>query len=377
MLFSPAFVALLLVQFTYGTAFSTFFVLPKYLIEALHAPAVLVGNAHGAFALAGAVAVPLVGALVDRRGRKPMLIAGLALGCVSYPVLGWVTAPGWILLLRVLHGFSFSMVFASGGTLAVDLAPAARRGEAVGYFGTAMLVTNAFGPALAESLAAQLGWAAVFVSCSIYSALALMAASLIRAPSFARTGSAWSVPFSVPLSGAYLASLAVGIGVGASKTFIPATLTESGERIGPYFLSYTAGAVLQRIVFGSLPDKLGRLRATVLALSTYAFALLVASSLQARWLLWAAPAIGLAHGLAYPASAALSVDLCRPHQRGRVTAWCAGCFNLGFALSASGLAPLEPQLGYRGLVACGGAMLILCSYAVLRLVNSRQVAPSA
>lgn len=376
-LFSPAFVALLVVQFAYGTAYSTFFALPKYLIETLDAPATLVGNAHGAFAIAGAVAVPAVGAVADRFGRKPMLVGGLILGGISFAPFGWVTTPELLLLMRVLHGFAFSMVFASGGTLAVDLAPPTRRAEAVGYFGTAMLVTNAFGPSLAEVVAERYSWSAVFVLCSVYCLFALLAAVVMRTPSFSRGQRTWSVPYSLPLAGAYLASLAVGVGVGASKTFIPAIIvSEASMSLGPYFATYTVGAVVQRTLFGSLPDRLGPLRATVTALSVYALALLLVSSLSTGWLLVAAPFVGLAHGLAYPASAALSVDLCQPDERGRVTALCAGFFNLGFALSASGLAPLEPWLGYRGLVACGGATLILCSYVVLRLVNTRSLVTS-
>ena len=373
-LFSPAFVALLLVQFAYGMAFTTYYALPKFLIQVLHAPATLVGNAHGAFALAGALAVPLVGVISDRWGRKPIMLAGLLLGCLSFPLMGYLANPAWILTTRILHGFSFSMVFASGGALAVDLAPSTRRAEAVGYFGSAMLMTDALGPALAEFIAARWGWPRVFLLCSAYSAAGLLVALRLHAPKFSRPDGAWTIPHSLPLSGAYLASLALGIGVGASKTFIPATLVvETGQRIAPYFVCYTAGALLLRLAFGSLPDRLGYLRATVLSLSMYAFSMLAAASLSAPWLPLAALFIGMAHGMAYPSSAALSIDLCHPQERGRVTALCAGFFNVGFGLSATGLAPMERWLGYRGLVACGGILLLVCTYGVLRLVHTRRV----
>jgi predicted MFS family arabinose efflux permease len=266
------------------------------------------------------------------------------------------------------------MVFAAGGTLVIDVAPPARRAEAVGYFGIAMLTTNAIGPALAESIAAGFGWAAVFSLCSAYCVVALVAALMLRAPSFEPSSGAFSIPRSWPLAGAYLASMAVGIGVGASKTFIPASLTQAGEPIGLYFVAYTLGAMLQRLGLGWLPDRLGRARATVLSLMVYAVAMLVVSTLQANWMLLLAPVIGMAHGMAYPASAALSVDLCAPQERGRVTAFCAGFFNLGFAVSASGLAPLEPWVGYRGLIAVGGVMLMACAFGVARLVGERRVA---
>lgn len=376
-LFSPAFVALLLVQFTYGLAFTTYFALPKFLIEVLNAPATLVGSAHGAFALAGALAVLVVGAVADRYGRKPVMIAGLLLGCLSFPLMGYLTTPAWILATRVLHGLSFSMVFASGGALAIDLAPPARRAEAVGYFGSAMLVTDALGPVLGEWIAEQWGWKQVFLLCSVYCGMGLLVSIRLHAPLLSRQrGGAWTVPFSVPLAGAYLASLALGLGVGTSKTFIPATLVvEAGQRIAPYFVCYTGGALLQRLAFGKVPDRLGHLRATTLSLTLYAIAMLSAAALPAPWLLLAAPVIGIAHGMAYPASAALSVDLCRSEQRGRVTALCTGFFNVGFGTSATALAPFEPALGYRGLIAAGSILLLACAWAIVRLVNTAPSKP--
>jgi MFS family permease len=375
-LFTRAFTLLLLVQFSYGTAFSTFFALPKYLLEVLAAPSTLVGNAHGAFALAGALAVPFVGAAIDRIGRKRVWLLGIMVGVATFAPFGWVSSHSGVLALRALHGLSFSMVFASGGAMVIDLAPDSRRAEAVGYFGTAMLATNAIGPTTAEWIADTHGWSAVFLGCSGYAALALVAATLFVAPPFTRnTGSLMRFPFSMPLSGAYLAALALGVGVGSSKTFVPAAMVEEGAtRIAPYFLGFVAGALFQRTALGWLPDRLGRLRATTLSLWGYGLVLFLFVPVPAAWVGMISPLLGMAHGAAYPASAALTMDLCDMASRGRATAWAAGFFNLGLALSSSGLAPLEPWLSYRGLVACGGVFVIASAVIVPRLVATPRVA---
>lgn len=365
-LWSLPFVLLLGIQFTYGMAFSSFFVLPKYLIEVRAASSSLVGNAHGAFALCGALAVPFVGVIADRWGRRRVLIAGLILAVITFAPVGWTAAPGALLFLRALHGISFSMVFASGGTLAVDLAPPSRRAEAVGYFGTAMLVTNALGPLLAEWLARHGDWSTVFWACSLHAAVALLAALRLRAPEYARsTELSNPVPMSVPLAGAYLASLGLGLGVGASQTFVPAALVAEGaSHVGPYFAAYTLGAVAQRTFLGFLADRMGRLSATIVSLLVYAASLVAVALSFGFWLLALALLVGAAHGLAYPASAALSIDCCQPEARGRVTAISTGCFNLGFALGTSGLAPFEPWLGYRGLAILGAVAVAICAGGV-------------
>jgi len=375
-LFTAAFVILLFVQFTYGTAFSTFFILPKYLIEQIGATASQVGNAHGVFALTGALAVPFVGALMDRIGRKAVLLAGILLGLVSFAPFGLVVDQPSLLALRAVHGLSFAMEFSAGGALAIDLAPSSRRAEAVGYFGSAMLSTNAFGPTLAEVYAASHSWVGVFVGCSLCCLVALGFAFRLRPPSFIKSaGALLAIPFTLPLSGAYVGALAVGVAVGTSKTFVPAAMVEEGAAlVAPYFWGYVVGALLQRTAFGWLPDKLGRLRATILSLVVYGAALTLLAGVSLSWLIWSAPVLGFAHGAAYPATVALASDLSDPAFRGRVTALSTGFFNLGLGLASSGLAPFESLLGYRGLLVVGGGFVVVAGLVVPRLVRSHALA---
>lgn len=360
---------LLFVQFAYGTAFSTFFALPKYLIERLHADATLVGNAHGAFAIVGVVLVPVIGSALDRFGRSPVQVLGLAIGAVSFAVFGWVEAPWAILLLRAVHGLSFALTFNAGAALAADLAPPARRGEGIGYFGTAMLVTNGFGPWLGEVVAEHWGWTAVFVGCGICSAGACLLASRIAAPAVATSLGPRARAVSPALLAAYGAAFALGVGVGVSKTFVPALLVEAGlPRIAPYFLAFTAGAMVQRTLLGSLPDRLGHRRATGVALLGYGCFMVAVILLDTEWVPWLALGVGVAHGLGYPAIGALAVGLGEDAARGRITTWITGGFNLGWALSTAGLGRLEPELGYAGLVGLGGLCLLIAGVLVPALI---------
>jgi MFS family permease len=302
------------------------------------------------------------------------MLGGLVLAISSYAPLGWADSTLAILGLRALHGVSFAMVFSAGSALAVDLAPESRRAEAVGYFGTAMLITNGFGPAIAETLASVVSWRAVFVSCSLYSLGALCAALALRestARPGATTSTNYAMPISWPLAGAYLAAMAVGIGVGVSKTFIPAALVEEGvANVTPQFVLYTVGALVQRTVLGWVPDRLGRLRATVASIWLYAAVLAATAPIAAAWIPALAIVLGMAHGAAYPAATALTADLCATNQRGRATAWFAGFFNLGFAVAASGLPRLGTGFGYRGMIGAGAVLLAVAALLIPRWVKS-------
>jgi MFS family permease len=132
---------------------------------------------------------------------------------------------------------------------------------------------------------------------------------------------------------------------------------------------YTVGAIVQRTLLGWVPDRLGRLRATVASLCLYAAVLAATSPLHIAWIPALAIVLGMAHGAAYPAATALTADLCAASERGRATAWFAGFFNLGFAVAASGLPRVGSGLGYRGMIGLGAALLAVAAWFVPRWVN--------
>jgi MFS family permease len=378
-LFSARFAVLLLVQSAYGVAISTFFILPRFLLEHLKASSALVGNAHGAFALSGALVVPWIGAWIDKVGARRTLLAGVILGTSTFFLTGYAEPPVFMLLLRAIHGVSFSLVFTSGSVLAVEYSPIERRAEAIGYFGTAMLVTNAFGPTLAEHLLTFSTWPSVFWMCSAFSAVAVLPILSIApsaSPAALSTDKARPAPSKRPpwnraLAGCYVAFAALGVGVGASKTYVPALMVSSGlSQISGYFIAFTFGALLQRMVFGWVPDRVGYRRATVVSLLFYALSMVGFFVLPLSFVYAVSFALGIAHGAAYPSTAALSMGSSTASERGRVASWSTGFYNAGFAVAGSGLVWLEPCFGYGGLVAVAG--LLIAASAVWTLRATRQ-----
>ena len=75
-LFTPQFLLLLAIQHTFGFAFSAFFLLPKYLSVELGAGPQVIGQVTAVAMVAGVVAVPFLAPLLDRRRRRPIIIAG-------------------------------------------------------------------------------------------------------------------------------------------------------------------------------------------------------------------------------------------------------------------------------------------------------------
>ena len=93
-----------------------------------------VGLAVGVFTFAAVVVRPFAGGLLDQYGRRPFLLAGLALFAVSMFLYGWVGGVGTLLIVRVVHGIGWAFATTAAAAAITDIVPPSRRGE--GWAGT-------------------------------------------------------------------------------------------------------------------------------------------------------------------------------------------------------------------------------------------------
>ncbi|MEA3245497.1 MAG: MFS transporter [Gemmatimonadota bacterium] len=108
------------------------------------------------------------GALSDRYGRRPVIIAGWALYATVYVALGAATAAWQAWLVFLVYGLYFGLTEGTEKAMVADLVPAARRGTAFGWFNFAVgvaalpasvvfgVVWDRFGPPAAFSMGATL-----------------------------------------------------------------------------------------------------------------------------------------------------------------------------------------------------------------------------
>src|SRR5690349_10595143 len=137
-------------------------VLPGFVRGPLHSSDVAVGIVVGAFAVTSVVCRPLAGRQADVRGRRIVLVAGalaMSVGGVLYLLAGSVAT---LVLARLAVGAGEGAVYTAGATWAVDLAPANRRGLALGLFGLAVWGGLSLGPVAGELLRAHVGYDAVW-----------------------------------------------------------------------------------------------------------------------------------------------------------------------------------------------------------------------
>ena len=253
--------------------------------------------------------------------------------------------------LRLLQGVSFAAAFTAAVTLAAELAPRARRAQALGFFGISTLITHAIAPALGEEIVHRAGFPALFTVAAGVSLIAV--------------GCAWSIPGNDPhrrphgpggpwrvgrlqrvLAGTMVCC---GLAFGAVLTFVPTFIRSSDlGRVGTFFAVYTGAAVLIRIIGGGLSDAVGRRTVILPTLVLLACAVFMLAFVQSVPMLVVAGGVfGLAQGLSYPTLNALAVDLSAEEHLGRVQALFNGAFNLGVTSSAFAFGMIAEQFGYR------------------------------
>jgi len=105
------------------------------------------GVAFTLFAAMQFVASPVLGALADRFGRRPIvLLSNLGLG-LDYVLMALAPNVGWLLVGRVLSGVTSASITAAGAYVA-DVTPEERRAAGFGMIGAAFGLGFVLGPAL-------------------------------------------------------------------------------------------------------------------------------------------------------------------------------------------------------------------------------------
>ena len=381
-LFTREFVAVLATQAAYGFAAASFFLLPKFLTAQLGVGPGPIGIVAALYGAAAVLLMPAAGVWADRFGRLGFLRGGIVLQGAASAGFMLVDEMGpLVYALRFLQGFSWALVFASGGAVVTDHAPPARMGQAIGMFGVSMLVMNAIAPAATEAVAARMGWATAFGLSAGACGVSLLLSAFVREVRPERPdGVAGGVLTAVATRRRSLWWMAIiatnGAAFGAMFTFSqPFALEQGTEKVSSFFVAYTIAAISVRIGFGPFVDRAGRYRVSLLSGLLYAAAVLSMAALEPGRLAWIGAAFGLAHGFFYPAFNALALEGAAPHERGLFMALFNTAFNAGWSGGGIALGALAESSGYPPVFVWSSA-LVLAGVAGLWLAPELHDSPN-
>ena len=371
-LLTPQFVLLLVTTSIIGLSFSTYFLLPKFLAVELTADAATIGGLSAVSLLASVICMPIAGVQIDRHGRRLFVCTGALLfagACAGYLVIDRVGPLLWA--LRLLQGLAWPLFYLALSTLATDIAPKARMGQAIGVFGAIMISTNALGPALAEWGARLFGWKAVFGATVAAALLAALFSRFLREQHRPQAREETTTMLELVqrpgLKRVLIVTVMVGWTFGSMFTFYqPWALASGFEQVSTFLVAFAGCAMVVRVGLGGIADRLGRMRVAQATLLLYVAAPLSLIWLPTLGLLLTGGLLGIAHGMFFPAFNAVAVDFALESERGKAMAAYNGAFNIGFAagsylLGYIAIATSFPTIFLISAVICAVAFVLLVS----------------
>lgn len=360
-LLSPLFVLITVSGLFYFMAMGALLpTLPLYVEEELGGQGWEVGIVVGAFAVSAALIRPWAGRLGDLLGRRTMALIGAGVAAVTIAPLGLVGAVWYLVVMRLLTGIGEAGYFIGTATAVQDLSPDHRRGEAASFFSISIYGGLAFGPFGGEWLYRNHGptsmWLAAAACCVISFVLAaFIPRSLGRVeeppPRRGILHPAAILPGTVLLTGI--------IGFAGFTAFL-ALYTEKQDlgSAGPYFLLYGVLVLAVRIFGARLPDRLGPVRTSNVALVAIAVGIGVVAGIASTFGL-VLGTILLAGGMSllFPALFVLVVEQAPSDERSHAVGTFSLFFDLSQGVGAPVLGVLVTIFGAERAAFVGGAVI--------------------
>ncbi len=329
--------------------------LPLYLSERFGTSKDVIGIVLSGYTVAALVFRPFSGYIVDSFSRKKVLMICFMAFFVFF--FGYIAAGTLLMfaIVRTLHGAPFGAVTVANSTVAIDVLPASRRNEGIGYYG----LSNNLAMAVAPSVGIYIykytdNFTLLFWIALVLAALGLLAVSSIHVPvkdvvknktkisldRFFLT-KAWMLAVNIMLPG-----LCWGVLSNYLAIYSKEELGITGGT-GTYFMLLSIGLFLSRLQ-GAKALRAGQLThnaAEGILISLVGYILFVACPNQIGYYI-SAILIGLGNGHFYPAFLNMFINIANHNERGTanssiLTSWDAG---QGIGVLIGGI--IAEHLGY-------------------------------
>lgn len=350
---------------------------PKFIKGELRGSELAVGVIVGSFSI-GAVAVrPLAGRLGDRVGRRPLIIVGAVLVAASVALYALIGSLAALFAARLLGGIGEAAFFVGAGTMVTDLAPPARRGEAISYWSVAVYGGLALGPALGEAILAGDHFLRVWLTAALLALLAAAVGTMTRETAVP-AGSGEPAPLINRTALGPGTVLFLGmIGLAGFAAFVPLYVADVGlEDSGLVFLLYGCTILALRIFGAKIPDRVGTLRAGTFAMAASAVGLVVIAvtgNVVGLYLGTFVFSVGMS--LLYPAMLTMALIGVPDSERGSAVGTISSFFDLSQGIGAAILG-ISVALGGFRVAFVTAALLSSLGLSLLRTVFRPPVEPA-
>lgn len=308
----------------------------------------MVGVILSCYTLAALLIRPIAGFVLDMLSRKPIYIVAyllFVLSFIGYPLAHLIST---FLFLRMLHGFTFGFVTTSANSFIVDIMPASRRGEGLGFFGVSNTIAMALGPMTGLYMHDYYNFTSIFYVAIASGCLGFLFVLNIKPVSSVEKTLKQPIAFDrfFLFKGfkAGICLLLMGIPYGMLVTYIAIYGKELGihSGVGVFFTLMALGLIVSRTVGGKMVDR-GKLIPVILygtlfcVFSIFALSGLKNIDLKHDVLILIlfytlSFLLGIGYGLLFPAYNALFVNLAPNNRRATASSTYMTSWDMGVGI---------------------------------------------
>lgn len=360
---------------------------------------------HGVDTLGYVLSISIVGTLsirlhighwIDRFGCRPSWLVGTCLFAAAVGSIQFTGRLWLIVVLRTLSAVGIATVMTTVAVFAANIAPPHRRAESIGTIGLAGFLGMIIGPALGDWIFTGPGTSIVpyRVFFSVSAACSLLAGGTMRVIAFPRSRRAAEGrqpverpprPHAITTARVIIRHwpgviLLIGVVFMMAFCFPMLFLERLAEfrgfrNIKVFFFVYGPTAIIFRIIFRRLPERLGRRRTLLLGLLSMAIGLLCMRGIHAEaQLVLPALLMGTGHCFIFPSMVDLAAGRLPAEHRGTGTSLILGAGDLGLLIGFATLGKLIERFDFDVALLCL-AVTVLAT-AVLFAVTAYPRVPS-
>ena len=357
--FNLAFAANFFMSFAFYLLMPT---LPIHLLQTLRATPSFTGWVMASYVIAGLVVRPFSGFLIDRFPRKVFYVVLFGLYTLCGLLYFIAQTPSSTLGVRLLHGVVWALLLPAGSTIAIDICPATRRGEGIGFYGMSMNLAMALGPMMGIFLHDRMAFSVVLLATAGMAGLGFMVSLFIREPYHApQPHAVLSLDrflLKKGISGG-IAMWLITISYGLLLAYASLYGKQQGiEGTGFFFVLVSVGFILSRLLCSRLLDQGWTVRLSIIGAFLSACALAGVAGFPLPWVYFlVATVLGVAYGMAFSAIQTWIIHRAEPHQRGTANSTYFTAFDLGVGTGLLLGGALGNQLSNALLISAGCALL--------------------
>ncbi|MCS3528941.1 MFS transporter [Chryseobacterium sp. JUb7] len=373
----PIVISVFAVYLTIGMSLG---VLPSFIKNDLQFGSLIIGGVIGLQSLATLLTRAYAGKITDTLGAKisnhrgviMVFVAGLFYISVvylgSFPVIALVL----LIISRIIHGISESMLVTGTLTWGIGLLGARNSGKVMTWNGIAMYAGIAVGAPLSIWMVHHLGTLAPFLGIIVLSVISW--ASTVKLPTLEVDAAHVRTPFykvigKVSDQGLALAFSSMGFACIAS--FIALLFAEKNwgdTSLG--FLCFGGFYILTRLFFSSFPDKFGGYKVALVSfLIEIVGQLCIGFSSSGTMAIIGCALTGIGFSLVFPALGVLAIKKVTPQMRGTALGAYSAFFDLSLGLAGPVAGIIAGYFNYQSIYLFGAVSCILAVLILLKQKN--------